>query len=227
MDWIHRFHLFLLDFDGLLVNTEEIHYLAYKRMCLAHGIDLPWSFEYYCSLAHYTADGLKLQIYAQYPELKIMEPLWNVLYLEKKKAVIDLINEGAVHLMPGVEQLLKALQTSSIKRCVVTHSPDELIHAVRIQNPILNTIPVWYTRESYSNPKPHPECYLKAIHELADPADKIIGFEDTPRGIEALLKTPAKPVLISQTSYPEIPFFLKKGVEHFSVLESIPSDWMK
>ena len=32
-----------------------------------------------------------------------------------------------------------------------------------------------------------------------------MGFEDTPRGIEALLKTEAKPVLITPTQYEGIP----------------------
>ena len=33
MDWIKKYQLFLFDFDGLLVNTEEMHFLAYKQMC--------------------------------------------------------------------------------------------------------------------------------------------------------------------------------------------------
>src|ERR1700722_13196293 len=102
MRWIHNFNLFLFDFDGLLVNTEEIHYMAYKRMFAGRGLSLTWDFNYYCTLAHYSAEGLRDQVYAQFPVLKEIEPSWPVLYAEKKQAIIDLLNEGKVNLMPGV-----------------------------------------------------------------------------------------------------------------------------
>lgn len=221
MRWIQNYQLFLFDFDGLLVNTEEIHFLAYQRMCKGRGVDLDWSFERYCRSAHYSADALQHDIYETFPQLKEQESDWSILYAEKKSAIMSLLNEGAVHLMPGVEELLKALEHAGIKRAVVTHSPDELVSVVRKKNPVLNTIPNWITRHDYTHPKPNPECYLKAIDLLAKPEDKVIGFEDTPRGLQALLGTRAKPVLICRADYPEIADFLKKGVVHFPSLEAI------
>lgn len=221
MHWIHDFQLFLFDFDGLLVNTEEIHFQAYKRMCQGRGCNLDWDFNQYCKAAHYTAEGLKNAIYSYFPELYKKEPVWEVLYAEKKQAILDLLNEGAVHPMPGVEKLLAALHKAGIVHCVVTHSADDLVNVVRKKNPALDSIPYWFTREHYSHPKPHPECYQKAIEKLAKPGDKIIGFEDTPRGLEALLATKALPVLICQADYPEIPAFIKKGAQHFPNFESI------
>jgi len=222
MRWIHEFDLFLFDFDGLLVNTEEIHFLAYKRMCAARGFHLDWDFNRYCQTAHYSSEGLREQLYDKFPKLKDSEPNWDVLYAEKKQAVIDLVNAGAVHLMPGVEKMLTSLHEAKIKHCVVTHSPDELVNAVRKQHPVLNTIPYWLTREHYTYPKPHPECYLKAIEIYAKENEKVIGFEDTPRGLRALLETRAKPVLICQANYPEIPSFLKRGVLHYPTFADLP-----
>src|ERR1700690_3692185 len=113
MHWLHNYQLFLFDFDGLLVNTEEIHYMAYKRMFNGRGLELTWDFDYYCTLAHYSAEGLRDQVYEQYHELKTMEPSWAVLYSEKKQAIIDLLNEGKVHLMPGVEKILTYLNEAN------------------------------------------------------------------------------------------------------------------
>lgn len=224
MLWVHEFQLFLFDFDGLLVNTEEIHYLAYKRMCANRGVNFDWDFERYCRVAHYSAEGLENYMYAEYPQLKAAEPSWQVLYAEKKRAIIDLFHEGAVHLMPGVERLLTTLEDAAIPRCVVTHSPDELVSVVRHKNPILNTIPQWVTREHYSHPKPHSECYEKAIKMYANADDKVVGFEDTPRGMRALFGTRALPVMICQTPYPEIPEFVARGARHFPSFVSIPDD---
>lgn len=221
MQWIHDYQLFLFDFDGLLVNTEEIHYLSYQHMTAARGVKLTWDFNRYCQAAHYDADALKKQIYVEFPMLYAQEPDWTVLYSEKKQALKKLFQEGAVNLMPGVEKLLKKLQEAKIGCCVVTHSPDDLVQLVRKQHPILDTIPHWVTREHYSNPKPHSECYLKAIDLFAKPEYKVIGFEDTPRGLNALMGTHATPILISKADYPEIPDFIRKGAKHFRSFENI------
>ncbi|MGD0665742.1 MAG: HAD hydrolase-like protein, partial [Rhabdochlamydiaceae bacterium] len=42
MDWTDKFDLFLFDFDGLLVDTEELHFKAYQMLCQGRGYKLPW-----------------------------------------------------------------------------------------------------------------------------------------------------------------------------------------
>ncbi|CDZ79586.1 Beta-phosphoglucomutase [Candidatus Rubidus massiliensis] len=221
MNWINSFHLFLFDFDGLLVNTEEVHYLAYQKMCASYGLKMEWNFEEYCTLAHYSADALKNKLKKNYPQLFEKEPNWSVLYAKKKEIVIDLMKNGPISLMPGVEQLLLHLEKAKIKRCVVTNSPKELVDVLKVKHKVLQTIPHWFTREDYTEPKPHPESYLHAIKKLHSENERIVGFEDTPRGITALLKTPAQPVLICTTKYPEISEFKKNGVFHFNTFEDI------
>jgi len=202
MQWIFHYQLFLFDLDGLLVDTEKLHYQAYINMCAQRGCHLPWSFHRYSEAAHHESTGLRDQIYAEFPELKAQEPHWNVLYEEKKRMFLELVETGTVPLMPGVKELLLALQKAEIKRCVVTHSATSLISRIRKQNPLLDTIPHWISREDYTHPKPHPECYQTAISRLAGPQDSIIGFEDSPRGLHALLATKAKPVLICPPDSP-------------------------
>ncbi|MFQ5729015.1 MAG: HAD family hydrolase [Waddliaceae bacterium] len=221
MRWIHDYQLFLFDLDGLLVNTEEIHYFAYQRMCAGRGYELPWDFSRYCQEAHYDSEKLRNSLYADIPSLHKEEPNWDVLYAEKKKAMLDLLNGEGVHMMPGAEELLQALNEANTPRCVVTHSPEEQIQIIRKQNSILDTVPVWFTRESYSHPKPHPECYLNAIERLGKSAERVVGFEDTPRGLKALMQTRAQPIFIAQVEYPETPEFVEKGVLHFTSLESL------
>lgn len=221
MRWIHQFKLFLFDFDGLLVNTEELHFLAYKMMCKNRGFDLDWDFKRYCRSAHYSADILGRELYEKFPGLYELEPSWDVLYAEKKDIIVRLLQEGRAELMPGAEKLLSALNEANINRVVVTHSPIELIDAVRQNHSILHTIPHWITRHDYKHPKPDSECYLKAISLYGKDGEAIIGFEDTPRGLKALLGTRAVPVLICKADYPEIPYFKEQGVKHFDSFDDI------
>jgi len=196
MQWISHYQLFLFDFDGLLVDTERLHFQAYINMCLQRGFSLKWNFHRYSAAAHHKSTDLRDQIYAEFPELYAIEPDWSVLYEEKRLQFIHLIENGIVPLMPGAANLLLALQEADIKRCVVTHSANSLIQRIRKQNPILDTISHWITREDYTNPKPHPECYQFAINKFSQPNDRVIGFEDSPRGLQALLETTAQPILI-------------------------------
>lgn len=215
MQQIDNFQLFLFDFDGLLINSEEIHFLAYKQMCAAHGCNLDWTFERYCQTAHYSGEGLKQQLFELFPELEKIDPTWQKLYAEKQENVRQLFMSGAAHLMPGVQQFLELLSQKNVTSCVVTHSPGQLVNVMRENFAIFKTIKHWITRNDYSKPKPDPECYLKAIELYAKPNDRVLGFEDTPRGLTALMGTRAKPILICTAQYPEIPDFIAKGAERF------------
>ena len=221
MKWIRQFQLFLFDFDGLLVNTEHLHYQSYVNMLARRGYALDWSFAQFCEVAHLNATALRDALYSAFPDL---EPNWEILYEEKKQAYLNLLICGKVQLMPGVEPLLRELATAGIHRCVVTNSLLEQTRLIAAQLPILQTIPHWITREDYLKPKPDPEGYLRAIALLAQPGDRIIGFEDTIRGLQALQQTSALPVLICPFHHPLLELALQGNVLHFESFETIPEN---
>lgn len=209
MEWIVHYQLFLFDFDGLLVDTERLHYQAYLEMCSRRGYQLGWDFTRFSQAAYDGPTDLRDQIYDDLPGLRAQVPDWRILYEEKKRCFLDLIHHQPVPLMPGVEPLLLALQKAQIARCVVTHSAASLVQHIRKQNPILDTIPHWVTREDYLQPKPDPSCYQMAINRLAHPKASVIGFEDSPKGLRALIGTQAKPVLICPPNCPYLPATLE------------------
>lgn len=84
MNRLQKYALYLLDLDGLLVNTEQLHYEAYVQMCEARGFQLDLTFAAYCEIAHRSAQGIEQHIYAHFPALHAKEPRWSVLYAEKK-----------------------------------------------------------------------------------------------------------------------------------------------
>jgi len=221
MHWIQHFQLFLFDFDGLLVNTEHLQHQAYVNMLEKRGHHLDWSLPQYCSVAHLNATALREALYVKFPDL---DPNWQMLYEEKKQMYQELLGSGRVELMPGVLRLLQKLEKAGIQRCVATHSTFEQIQAIRAQLPILQTIPHWITREDYEAPKPDPECYLRAIQLWGKPGDRIVGFEDSIRGLHALQKTPALPVLVCPSHNPVLEV-ASEGAIHFETFEAIPTDW--
>lgn len=219
MKWITHFQLFLFDFDGLLVNTENLHFKAYQTMCSHHGCHLDWDFITYCHYAHFDATCLQNALCKKFPLLK--EIPWPILYQEKKQAYVQHLEAADDLLMPGVAPLLKELERLNISRCVVTHSSKEHVSLIRAKNPLLNTISHWITRDDYQHPKPDPECYVKAIEKYAPGKEGIIGFEDSLRGFRALQATSALPILISPMEQKNIKEFCQKPFYHFSSFEDI------
>jgi HAD superfamily hydrolase (TIGR01509 family) len=135
---------------------------------------------------------------------------------------MNLLNSSKIDLLPGVEKLLNELKIKNIKRCVVTNSSKSMTDMIRAKQVLLDTIPHWITREDYLKPKPNPDCYLHAISLYADKGDKIIGFEDSLRGIKSLQQTPAFSVLIGSILDPKVSSMLTKDVFHFKSFEDIP-----
>jgi HAD superfamily hydrolase (TIGR01509 family) len=209
MQWIHNFTLFLFDFDGLLVDTEVLHYKAYREMCRLHGVDMHWSLNRFFEAAHFESTGLRQALYTEFPKLLESEPRFEILYAEKKAAYQRLLMEETLELMPGAGAVLEALHAANIRRSVVTNSPKVQVDAIREKIPALNTIPLWITRECYKEAKPNPEGYLLAIEKLGKAGDKIVGFEDSTRGLKALIGAGVTtPVLICPPDHPQ----LKAGV---------------
>lgn len=212
MDWIRNFDLFLFDFDGLLVDSEPLHFRAFLEMLRINYCHSDLQFAHYLELAHANSIALRDHTYAAFPDLYQQKPDWEMVRREKNAIYQELLKTEPLTLLPGVELLLESLQKNDKKRCVVTNSPSAQVELIKSNLPILNSIPYWITREQYVHPKPSPEGYLKAIAMLAAPTDRMIGFEDSTKGLRALKQTPARALLI--TSRTDI----SKDVEHYPSL---------
>ncbi|MBF5059742.1 HAD family hydrolase [Candidatus Neptunochlamydia vexilliferae] len=202
MSWILDYSPIFFDFDGLLVNTEHLHFQAYQKMLESHGVDFPWDFPSFAAVAHKSSEGLRLMIAAHAPALVEKEG-WDALYEQKKGEYAKLLEKGSLEMMPGAETILEKVQEANIPHAVVTNSTRRQTEMIRQNLPILNIIPHWITREDYAEPKPAPDAYLKAI-EILGKSEKMLGFEDALRGIRALERARITPVLICPPDHPQM-----------------------
>jgi beta-phosphoglucomutase len=226
MKRLSDYQLFLFDLDGLLVDTEEMHYRAYIAASLQHGCVLDLDFPTYFRLAQKDAEAIKHRISELFTQQNLQMPPWDSLYADKKRAYIEILKQQPATLLPGAKELLEALQERGIKHCVVTHSGRELTELIRKQHDVLIRIPYWICREDYDKPKPSPDGYEKAIHTLANEHDAIIGFEDSTRGMRALMATRATAVLVNSIDDSVRVLFCDLGVPVFSTLREVLIEYM-
>ena len=195
------FDAFFFDFDGLLVDTEPLHYRAYQKMLATRDLTLPWDFSTYCHYAHQKTEVFAEAMFLLFPSLKKEQPDWMVLREEKVAIYQALLMTESIDLMAGVECILQFLAHHNKSMYVVTNATRSQIEAIRPQHEVLKLIKGWIAREDYLHSKPAPDGYLKAI-EMHGPC-RGIGFEDAIRGIQALKATPLTPVLILPNNYPQ------------------------
>ncbi len=194
--------LVFFDFDGLLVDTERLHYLAYQEALFNWKCPLDIDFFTYINLAHdASGNALKEFVTSLYPTLT---GKWDILRSDKLKIYSQLIEDKVV-LMPFAEEFLLFLEKNHILSCVVTNSLKKDTETIKKRLPLLNMIPNWITREDYHYPKPHPDGYLTGlkIHPKISP-NETIGFEDTLKGIEALKAAKIPPILICDPKHPQL-----------------------
>jgi beta-phosphoglucomutase len=227
MHWIQNYQLFLFDFDGLLVDTERVHFAAYAELCRRYGYALPWDFEQFCREAHGKAMGVWEGLFREFPGLVAQQPSKEALYEEKKAIYVELLAKSKLELMDGAAELLAVLAEKGAKRAVVTNSPRSHIELIQVALPQLKSIPLWVTREDYAQPKPSPEGYLKAIQLLGVPGDRVIGFEDTAKGLKALLGAGVEGVLVCPAQQDHVSECVALGAKHCEKLSLISNIYQK
>jgi len=214
----------LFDFDGLLVNTEQLHYQAYKKLVENHNGNLAINFIEFAAMAHTSSTALKAYLLDTFEELAAIP--WNELYAEKQEIFLSLLTKDNLEFMPGADAIIEYLRDEGKALCVVTNSSSQLTDKIRSHLPLLNEIPHWITRECYTNPKPEPDGYLASLELLNTTADEAVGFEDSLRGARSLIAAHVKPVLVCDPTHPQMKDPLSKTLTKFEtfieLLELLP-----
>jgi beta-phosphoglucomutase-like phosphatase (HAD superfamily) len=102
--------------------------------------------------------------------------------------------------MNCADQFLKLIIKNNKKFVIVSNSIKKNIDILIEFFPILSYSSKIYCSEMFKKKKPHPECYLKVVKDF--PNFKMVGFEDSLTGIEALTKVKQiKPIFINTSKY--------------------------
>lgn len=204
---VSDFEGFLFDFDGLLVNSEPLHHLAYKKMLGNEGYDWEIDFTSYQLLANYSAPkALEQAIFSLYPSLADHQP-WSYWRAKKEAIYSCLIAEMPLTMMPGAERFFLAALQSNKPVVVVTNSKKEHVEKIASFIPTLQQCKQWIYREDSPAPKPDPAPYQVAIKRYNLDCKKLIGFEDSAKGLQALIHAGISPVLVSEQKT-TLPLFL-------------------
>jgi len=167
----------LFDFDGVLADTEPIHFLCWKEILADFGVDLQW--EWFSKNCIGTSEHDTLQAFRSLasPPLEF-EPLW-AQYPRKKELFRDRIANG-VPLAGGLEGLLQELR-GSCRMAVVSSSSRREVEPALVVGGIRGFFDALVCGSEVPHLKPAPDPYLRAA-ELLEAKHPLV-VEDSAAGI--------------------------------------------
>ena len=108
----------------------------------------------------------------------------------ERKAITDAINDFERNMsypfVPGVENYIKSLKSNGIRTAVVTSSNLlKMENVYRCHPGFREMFDMILTSEDFSESKPSPYCYLKAMRLFGAGPEDCVVFEDSLAGLQA------------------------------------------
>lgn len=201
---VSRPEAIVFDFDGIIVDTEPLHYRSFQEVLEPLGIGFPWP-EYVRTYMGFDDRDAFLEAFrARGKELD--EQILQALVATKSRIFRDVIRQG-VTAYPGVVGMIASLHVSGLPLAICSGALRSDIRPILEQLGIAHCFPHIITADDVRKSKPDPESYtlaflrLKQAHpRLVSSAGKCLAVEDTPAGIRAA-KLAGLPVLAVTNSY--------------------------
>lgn len=179
MNWIFENNMIsavIFDLDGLLADTEKLHFAAYQTVFSKLGFEL--SDQEYAN--HWIRCGQGTDAFISKKNLAV-DP--NVVRHQKARLYKKLVSSSA-QPMPGARELLGALQGRKPMGLATSSHPKDAYAVLKA----LDFEDFFYcvaTKGSVERIKPYPDIFLYVANEMNMPPENCVVLEDAEKGILA------------------------------------------
>lgn len=194
----------LFDFDGVIVNSEPLHFYAFTQVLGAEHIQLSEA-EYYSELIGFDDRGAFRHAYQKH-QLPLDPKTLLRLMTRKSRVMMELIRERKYHALAGVEQFVRGLWRH-YPLGICSGALREEIEAMLEGISLRDCFGVIVAAEDVAVGKPDPSGYLLCAQQISHnigkplrPADCLI-VEDAPTVIKSV-RAAGFPTLGVATAYP-------------------------
>ncbi len=175
---------FIFDLDGVITDTAEFHYLAWKK--LGEDLGIPFDREFNETLKGVSrTDSLERILTLGNRQNDFTESEKNDLATKKNAQYVELIrNISEKDLLPGIESFLKQIKEAGIKISMASASKNALMVVKALG--IIDYFDHIVDAATVINSKPNPEVFLKAAEAVSAKPENCIGVEDAAAGVDAI-----------------------------------------
>lgn len=193
----------IFDFDGVIVDTEPLHYKAFQEILVPLGLGYSWE-EY---LDRYIGFDDRDAFREAFKEggRSLSDGELKELMVEKAGAFLKIVSAG-VPPYPGVVELIRSI-SGNLPLGLCSGALRSDIDPILEQLGLTGIFDAMVTADEVAVSKPDPESYRVAVQRLRDlfpgkvEAAAALAVEDTPAGIESATGAGLK-VLAVTNSYP-------------------------
>jgi len=169
----------LWDLDGTLLDSRELHWLAWRESLTGEGFllsreqfDASFGQRNDATLAAWLGPTADRADFARIAG-------------EKEERYRRLVRKRGVELLPGVEMWLARLAAAGWRQALATSAPRLNVDAILEVLGMASVFAAVVTAEDVMQGKPDPEVFLVAARRLDAPVYRCVVVEDSPAGIEA------------------------------------------
>lgn len=172
-----RIKAVLFDMDGVLVNTEPVHYRMWKEAFHNRGLEV--SYDVYKGCIGTTDDYLMDLIWEHYGR----DFRGDKKLLEERMAIEERVpKEESYPEMPGVREMLQKLHEAGFLLAIASSSPVSRIETAVDYIGIRQYFSLLNSGENVARSKPAPDIYLDTAKKLGvEPAECVV-LEDSENG---------------------------------------------
>jgi beta-phosphoglucomutase len=193
----------LFDLDGLLIDSEPVHFKCWRQALAAVGVDLEW--EVY--LDHWFRAGLGINDFCKQRGLK-HDP--DVIREHKAKLYEKLLITD-LELMPGARLCLES-HWKQRPLALATGGYIEAVNPALDKHDLRKFFDAMVTRQDVKHVKPHPEVFLRTAELLKIPPAECVVLEDAEIGIRAAHAAGMYSVAIPTPTSRDADFSLADGI---------------
>lgn len=178
----------IFDFDGVVVNSEPVHFACFKQVLAEEGIELT-SDEYYGKYLGF--DDFDCFDRAMAEHARQLGPRRILDLIARKTACVKEQYARGIELMPGAMDLILSARAADIPTAVCSGALRREIELAAKNAGVWDCFHAVVSAEDVEHSKPDPEGYRQALSKLcrltgrALCADRSIVIEDSPAGIAA------------------------------------------
>lgn len=192
---LSRIKSVIFDFDGLLVNSEDVIGACWVKTCEHFNITYPKGF--FDNIVGVSKDVTYRELLDYMDDVVDEETFFN----QRAAFIAEEVELGNVKLMPGVKVFLDKLRLANIPMFIATSSSNTWPENITTRLNIRHFFSKIYGYEDVTAVKPNPELYLKVIEE--NKLDKLstVIFEDSLSGITAATSAQVDTIVVNPIKY--------------------------
>jgi len=183
----------LFDFDGVLADTMEDNFLAWKKAFNNFGVDI--NPEDYFPLEGSDVAKISEKIGGKY---NIDSKYYQKIKDQKNQNYLTISKEKEINFYPGVIETIDLLKRKGVFLAIVSASPKEKLKKT-VPKEFLEKFDCLVTGESSKLGKPNPDPYLITCNWLNLCPEECIVIENSPLGIKSAKNANIPCIAISST----------------------------